>query len=239
MIKCTVCQAENDDFATTCTQCKAFLQDRVPHLNLFETSWQVIESPGEAFRKIVLAEHKNYVLFLFSLLGVGAAFTAFWYFRLGLRFSSLLELIPSAVGGGVVFGLAASVLVTAVYHGFARTLGGTTGFRNSFGVIGYALTPVAFSLFLILPIELSTFGMYLFTGNPDPYTMKPLSYVLLVGFDGLIGVWTFALAVVATRVAHRMSVFKSFVAVAGTLALFVGGIFFAALQLGLVEHVGR
>src|SRR5271157_3992226 len=129
MIKCTVCLAENDDFSTTCIKCKAFLQDRVPNLNLFETSWQVIESPSKAFRKIALAEHKNYVLLLFSMFGVSLAFTVFWFFRLGTRFESLLDLISVAIGIGVLLGLLSAVIVTGVYHGLAKMLGGMTGFR--------------------------------------------------------------------------------------------------------------
>ena len=237
MIKCTVCLAENDDFSTTCTKCKAFLQDRVPNLNLFETGWQVIESPAKAFRKITLAEHKNYVLLLFSILGVSLTFTAFWYLQLGTRFESLLDLIPSAVGIGIPCGLVAAVVVTGVYHLLAKMMGGMTGFRGSLGVLGYSMTPVAFSLILILPIELLTFGMYLFTGNPNPYMMKPVSYVLLIGFDALIAVWTLALAVVATRVGHQLSTVKSMIVVFATLGLSIVGMFFVAYQLRLVDHV--
>ena len=237
MIKCTVCLAENDDFSMTCINCRAFLQDRVPNLNLFETSWQVIESPSKAFRKIALAEHKNYVLFFFSILGVSLAFTAFWYLRLGSRFESLLDLISSAVGIGIVFGLVAAVVVTGVYHIIAKIMGGMTGFRGSLGVLGYSMTPVIFSLILILPIELLTFGMNLFTGNPHPYMMKPVSYAVLIGFDALIAVWTLALAVVGTKVGHRLSALKSIVVVFVTLGLFIGGMFFVAYQLRLVDHV--
>lgn len=237
MIKCTVCLAENDDFSTTCIKCKAFLQDRVPNLNLFETSWQVIESPSKAFRKIALAEHKNYVLFLFSMLGVSLAFTVFWYLRLGTRFESLLDLIPAAVGIGVVLGLVSSVVVTGVYHLLAKMMGGMTGFRGSLGVLGYSMTPVAFSLILILPIELLTFGMYLFTSNPHPYVMKPVSYVLLIGFDAVIAAWTLSLAVVGTRVGHQLNAMKSMIVVFVTLGLFIGGMFFVAYQLHLVDHV--
>ena len=237
MLKCTVCLAENDEFATTCIQCKAFLQDRVPNLNLFETSWQVIEAPSKAFRKIALAEHKNYVLFLFSLLGVSLAFTAFWYLRLGTRFESLLDLIPAAVGIGVVLGLVSAFVVTVVYHVLAKTMGGMMGFRGSLGVLAYSMTPVAFSLVLILPIELLTFGMYLFTGNPNPYVMKPVSYVLLLGFDALLAVWTLALVVAGTNVGHRLSILRSLIVVVVTLGLFMGGMFFAAFQFRLMDHL--
>jgi hypothetical protein len=109
--------------------------------------------------------------------------------------------------------------------------------RRSLGVLGYSMTPVAFSLILILPIELLTFGMYLFTSNPHPYVMKPVSYVLLIGFDALIASWTLGLAVVGTRVGHQLNTMKSMVVVFVTLGLFIGGMFFVAYGLHLVDHV--
>ena len=103
MLRCPTCAFENDDFATTCVQCKSFLQNRVPNLNLFETAWGILESPRPTFRKVTLAEHKNYSLFLYSGFGVAVAFAMFWYARLGMQFSSLLDLIPAAIGIGVYF----------------------------------------------------------------------------------------------------------------------------------------
>jgi hypothetical protein len=237
MIKCTVCLAENDDFATTCVQCKAFLQDRVPNLNLFETGWQVIESPSKAFRNIALAEHKNYVLFLFSLFGVSVSFAVFWYYRLGSKFASLLDLIPGAVGIGIVIGLASLVLVSGVYHLLCRMVGGLAGFRSSVALLGYSMTPVALSLVFILPIELMTFGMYLFTGNPDPYMMKPVSYILLIGFDGLLAVWTLLLAVAAARVGHQITTVRACCVVALTVIVFVGALALVAHEMHFTVHV--
>ena len=231
MIKCTVCLAENDEFAITCEKCKAFLQNRVPNLDLFNMGWNVLESPRQAFRTITIAEHKNYALFLFSLFGVSMAFTGFWYFRLGTRFVTLIDLIPAALGSGVILGLLASAIITGIYYGFAKLLGGTASFRTSMGVIGYSLTPISLSLFFVLPIELLTFGMYLFTSNPHPYTMKPASYIVLLGFDAIVSIWSIVLATVGTMVSQRMSLIKSMITVLGTLALFLGGLWLLAQQL--------
>jgi hypothetical protein len=231
MVKCTVCLAENDDFAVTCTSCKAFLQNRVPNLDLFDIGWKVLESPRKAFRTITIAEHKNYALFLFSLFGISLSFTGFWLFRLGTRFISFIDLIPAAVGSGLILGLVSSVVLSGIYYAFARILGGTAGFRTSLGVLGYSLTPIVLALFLVLPIELLTFGMYLFTSNPHPYTIKPVSYVVLIGFDALVSVWSIWLAVVGTRVSHRVNLFKSVIAVLGTVALFLGALWLVGHQL--------
>lgn len=220
MIKCPVCLADNDAFAITCTSCKGYLQDRVPNLNLFEMGWKVLESPRKAFRTITLAEHKNYVLFLYSMFGVSFSFTAFWYLRLGRFYETLLDLIPWAFGAGIAFGLVALFVLSAVYHGLARIVGGSSGYRNSVASLGYSLTPIVISFFLVLPIELLTFGMYFFTWNPDPYTLNPVSYVVLIGFDVVVVLWSLWLAVLGTRVSHQLSAPRALIAVLGTLILF-------------------
>lgn len=235
MIKCPVCFAENNDFATVCVKCKAFLQDRIPNINLFETAWRVIESPQTAFRQIVLAEHKNFSLFLFTFFGISVAFTAFWFFKLGNRFFSLLDVLQWAFISGVAIGLASALFLTIVYYIAARALGGRAGIRDSMGLLAYALVPIVISLFLVLPIELLTFGMYLFTSNPSPYSIKPLSFILLAGFDALVGIWTLILSVVATRVGHRLSTAKSLAVIALTLLLFAGGLLVAANQFHLLS----
>ena len=79
--------------------------------------------------------------------------------------------------------------------------------------------------------------MYMFTGNPHPYTIKPVSYVILIGFDSIIAVWSVILAVLGTRVGHRISIGKSIIVVAGTMALVGGALFIAAQMLHLVEQL--
>jgi len=234
MMKCPVCSKENDDFATTCIRCSSFLQNRIPNLDFFETAWKILESPQKTFRRIVVAEHKNYSFFLFALFGISLSFSAFWYFRLGNRFDTLLDLIPWAVLVGVCFGVATALVLTALYHGVAKLLGGNSSLRNSFAILAYSLVPIVGSLVLVLPIELLTFGMYLFTSNPHPYTIKPLSYVLLMGFDGAVAAWSILLVTIGTIVGHQLSLVRSIVTVSVTLALF-GGVFFlaaGALQVG-------
>lgn len=219
-MECPVCHGENDEFATSCRFCKSFLQNRVVNLDLFETAWKILESPQKTFHRIAIAEHKNYSLALFSMFGISLSFTLFWYFRLGNRFDTLLDLVPMALGVGLVLGLFSSMVLSGVYHGLAKLFGGSSSFMNSFAILAYATTPVVLSLFLVLPIELLTFGMYLFTWNPHPYTIKPFSYVALVGFDGLMGLWSMLLATLGTVVGHHIGVMKSILIILLTLGIY-------------------
>lgn len=220
MIHCPVCQAENDTFATRCHSCKAFLQNRVPNLDFFDTAWKILESPGKAFQRIALAEHKNYSLLLFSLFGISLMFTVFVTLRLGDRFDTLLDLVPVAIGIGLILGLLSSVVLSVVYHGIATLFGGKTTFRTSLAMLAYGLTPVVLSLFLIQPIELLTFGMYLFTWNPHPYTIKPFSYLVLMGLDGLTALWSIVLFIAGTIVGHHVGVLRAILVVLLTVAAY-------------------
>ena len=209
MLRCPSCSYDNDDFATVCLQCKSYLQNRVPNLNFFETAWGIIESPRATFRTITLAEHKNYVFFLFACFGVSVSFTTFFYLKLGSYFDSLLFLIPWALGSGVVGGMILAPLLSLFLHLVARVLGSNQRFRNSNALFAYSLIPIVLSIILILPIELLTFGMYLFTSNPHPYVIKPVSFLLLMGFDTLMAGWAITLAVIGMTVVYRFSVLKA------------------------------
>ena len=70
-----------------------------------------------------------------------------------------------------------------------------------------------------------TFGMYLFTSNPDPYVIKPVSYIMLIGFDILMGGWTVVLSVIGTSVVHRLPAGKAAGLVVVVLGILAGGFF--------------
>ncbi len=236
MIKCTVCFTENDPFETICPQCGSFLQNRIPNLNLFETLWGILESPAKTFPKITLAEHKNFSLFLFSLFGVSVSFTAFWYYQLGNRFSSLPELLLYAFAIGLVGGVVVPPIVALPYHFVARVFGRKATYRTAYSILAYSTTPIVLSLILVLPIELMTFGIYHFTANPHPFVIKPASYIALVSFDALVALWSIWLVVRGTKIAYRIGWTKSFIATivaVASLLLFVTGI------VGLLPWGGR
>lgn len=231
MITCAVCGTENDEYATTCLKCRGFLQNRIPNLDLFETAWSIIESPRKAFQHITLAEHKNFSLFLFSLFGISLSFTGLWFFRLGDRFDNLLTLIIWGLLVGAALGVVLAPIISFVHLLGSKLFGGNSSFRNSLGVVAYSLIPIVFSLFFVLPIELLTFGMYLFTANPHPYTIKPVSYVILVGFDTAVGMWAIGLSILGTKVGQRLSLVRSAVLIVAILCLSGGCLYVAARSL--------
>jgi hypothetical protein len=219
MLRCPTCNAENDSYALICTNCRGYLQNRVPNLDLFETVWGVVESPPGTFRRIALAEHKNYSFVLFTGLGVAIMFTLFWLHRFGNVIDSIPGLLGAGLAAGIVVGPILGFVLPGVAHLVLTLSGVKVRFRNSLAALAYAVSPVVSSVVIILPIELALFGMYLFTSNPSPYALKPVAYVMLIGFDSLLALWSILLGVVGLKVVHQTSWARAAIAVVAVLGV--------------------
>ena len=209
MINCSVCQTENDQYSTIGKKCGGFLQNRVPNLDLFDVLWKIIENPRNAFRMIMLAEHKNYAVFLYTLSGIAIMFAEFWHFKFGDRVENILLIFFLAILIGIPLGIALCPIASSIHWGLSKILGNKASFRNSLGITSYSLTPIVISLLFVLPVELLTFGMYFFTFNPPPITIKPISYILLIGLDIALIIWAWVLLVIGTKVGNQISLWKS------------------------------
>ena len=128
MIICSVCQTENDQFVSICKKCGGFLQNRIPNLDLFDVLWKIIETPRNAFRLIIRAEHKNYALFLYTLSGIAVTFAGFWHFKLGNRFENILLIIFPAILIGLLIGIALCPIASSLHWGLSKILGNKSSF---------------------------------------------------------------------------------------------------------------
>ena len=225
MIICSVCQTENDQYSTICKKCGGFLQNRVPNLDLFEMLWEIIENPRNAFKTIMLAEHKNYAVFLYALSGIAITFTGFWLFKIGDRLENIFAIIFLAILIGIPFGIALCPIASSLHWGFTRILCNKATFRNSLGITSYSLTPIIISLLFVLPIELSTFGIYFFTFNPPPITIKPILYLILIGLDIALAIWAWILLIIGTEVGNHISLWKS---------IFISSVVYGLIVIGLM-----
>lgn len=219
MINCPVCSYSNDDFAITCVSCGSYIQDRVPTLDFFATVWLMVESPTTAFKKIILAEHKNYVLFLGMFLGIASAFALMWAKKSGNNFDNLFPLLLVGTFLGLVIYLPLFFSMTWLLHMagvLARRIlriGGKGHFRETYAVIGWSLVPVMFSVVFILPLELATLGLLMFSTNPSAFQVKPVVTAVLLGLDGLLVLWSLLLATTGFAMAHRLSRAVSFIVI--------------------------
>lgn len=226
MIECPVCSTNNGDLSVVCKKCGGYLQTRVQTLDLFDTLWMLIESPKSAFKRISLSEQKNYIHFLAAVSGIGFAFCWLWRVRGGMLFDNNLQiLILAGLLTGPVVGIIVLYLGSIFYYLGARLLKGMSRFRDAKAVLAYAMVPLTLATILLLPLELGFFGMSFFTSNPSPMVLKPVSYIVLIGMDGLAVVWSYILLVIGTRVLFSKGRLLSVALSLFTLAV-IGLVFF-------------
>jgi len=177
--KCSNCGEINPLYLLNCTKCKHYLRSNVPNIDLWKTIWHLFEKPKHALTNIVIAEHKNFVSFLFFFLGLKLFITAAsvqsvlnivipnsLYFYLNLII--LLSIYISTI-------LLFTLLFTVIVNRRVKTR-----FRDNLSSIVYAFTPAILALFILTPVEYGLFGKHWFISNPSPFLIKEtLAYILL------------------------------------------------------------
>lgn len=203
MIVCPVCKLSNDEFSIKCISCGSYIQDRVPNLDLFAMIWLIIESPSAAFKKIIIAEHKNFVLFFSLFLGIGASFALLWIKKSGNSFDNLFPLLLFGTATGIIISLPLFYCLVFVFHAIISLVNRKSKFKITYGIIGWSLVPIMLSVVFVLPFALSTLGLLLFSTNPSAYEVKPLVTVILLSLNGLMVFWSLFLAAAGISLAYQ------------------------------------
>jgi hypothetical protein len=228
---CTVCGTENTETATVCSSCKAFLQNRVPTLDLFKTAWGVLVAPGRTFKEVAIAEHKNYALSLFGLFGITAVTGTVATLKVGDIVGGLIETAAVSTAAGFVVGILLSPIVAIVHAAVSGLVRGDVSYRRSLGITAYALVPGIAVGLLVFPIQLLTFGEHFFIANPHPATINAASYWAMTALQGLSLVWTLFLLAAGSKVGLRVNTVKAVYVTVFTAATVVGGWVWAARYL--------
>ena len=228
MRACPVCGTENDDFAVVCVSCKGYIQAKVDTLDLFQTIWGLIESPGPTFRRIGLASSKNYVLPLTFAFGIGLVYALLWRSNYGVREPQLTTLLGIGLVVGPVLGGLLFWVLSRILSAVSRATGRKISQRNAFALFAYAAAPVVISLVIVFPLEIAVFGVYLFDANPPPMVLNPLAFIVLGGLDVIAAVWFVVLLGIGIRVMGGCSRITSAL-LAAVFAAMVVALFFIPL----------
>jgi hypothetical protein len=224
--KCQVCSADNLDFAIRCKSCGSILQDSVKALDLFSTIYNIWRFPDSTLRKIVLATHRNYSLLLAALEGIGLSFFALFIVKAADIYSLQFPLLLAA---GLVLGLI--VFLPTIYAFGAlsyatlrikKTGASLNGFIS--GLI-YAMHPIALGAVVLIPMDVAVFGSYLFSNNPPPQVINPVSFYFLALLDLVSLVAAFVMVLRLTKVLYGVRLLGI-----GLAALFMG-IFSVAVEV--------
>lgn len=216
---CPNCNSENPIYKYSCTSCKAFLRARVVNIDLWQTIAALIESPKETFKKIIEAEHKNFVIFLNVLVGIKLflisvilhSFAEINSVKTDYFFINLLIVI------GVSF-----VLLSLLSYSITKlnTLFGLSNrFRDNYSIIVYSFLPLLISLVVLSPVHYALFGPYWFTYNPPPYIVKETEAYILLFIEGLLVLWGLFLVITSIYVQTNSKAYS----------IAVGFIFYALL----------
>ncbi len=176
-----MCGATNKELATRCASCGGTLQDRAKTLNLFSTLYGIWRFPDYTIRKILLAEHKNYVFILAAFEGVFLGYLFLFFVKAGDTYSiELPRLILSGFVAGILLFLPMLYLSAILSYLLLRVYRTGVTARGFIAGMIYSLHPLALSMVVILPMEIAVYGPYLFSNNPPPWIINPPPFYLFV-----------------------------------------------------------
>lgn len=159
--KCPICNTDNPDFALRCKSCGSILQQSVKTLDLFSTIYDLWRYPDFTFRKIILAEHKNYTVFMALLEGIGISYFFMFVVKAGDIYSiDLWRLVVSGVGLAIFIFLPFLYVFSIVSYLTLRTVQTGVTLKGFISATIYGLHPVAFSAIVLLPAEVAVFGAF-------------------------------------------------------------------------------
>jgi hypothetical protein len=199
VVVCSNCKSENPFYTLICTSCKSYMRERVYNIDLWKTISLLIESPSAGFKSIIFSEHKNFII-LVILLAAGKLF-------IDGMFLSLFSLKENAAISNYISNyliiLGSTFILITLFSLLLKLMIKKAGIQSRFGdnlsIISYSFIPHAFGFLLLLPVELILFGGYLFSADPSPFIIKEtLAYVML-GFEGLVILWSLFLTFIAVK----------------------------------------
>lgn len=183
---CKSCSSENYFEAYKCSSCSNVLRAKVSNIDFWLVLYQMLFDTENAFKQILYANNKNFLIPLFILLNLKFASLLF---VLGSIYD--LEISFSLFWGALLALMVILCIIMFIYLEFIRTVINKLFLQNLFrknylSVIVYASSIFSLSIFVLLTIELVLFGPFLFSGNPSPFDIKPIPAYIIAGLEILV-----------------------------------------------------
>lgn len=211
-IECPICNSQNSYLITACTSCGAFIQDRVPKLDLFDSIYRIFENPKQVFLSVARSEQKNYVYTLFAFGGYAVSAMIFMMGRVGNLETNFIFTIAIFIVVGLPVGLLFFSLLSGIAWFWNTYIWRTRiPYRISTAFLAYSLIPVVLTVFFILPVELAIFGKFLFSDNPPPQSYKPTIFYTLAAIDAIGVGWSIYLFMRSVNSVYSISMIKSLI----------------------------
>ncbi len=191
--KCKKCNHINPVYKNICTECKSYLRERVVNIDLWNTIQLLIEDPIKAFKQIIFAEHKNFILFLTFFISIKNLIIARYFSVPALGLNGITAPFILSLILGILLSIFLLSLFTLLIESFYNYNKINLRFRDIFAINVYSFIPYLFGLVFIFPVELIVLGGDIFSNNPYSFQIKPLITYILLGVEFITILWSFYL----------------------------------------------
>lgn len=208
LVKCKNCQTENSFYALTCSNCKAYLRDRVYNIDFWSILILFFDSPSAAFKKIIYAEHKNFIFLILFLSSVQLFVLSIFIQIYFTKNTSLLDKPFEGLLYFIIIFLALTLAFALLVTYTNTLLGLSTRIKDNFATLIYSMLPLLAGIIIVFPVELIVYGKYLFAVNPGPFQLKESLAYMLLAIEALIAVLCFVLYGFANYVQSKSIIYS-------------------------------
>lgn len=227
---CKNCGTTNPLYQLICSNCNFYMRERIFNIDLWQVIGLLIENPLEAFKRIVNAEHKNFI-FLITFLVAGKLLLDTIFIALAINkedifLTGLIVKYLIILASLLMLLLLFSYLLKIVNRFFQFE----TRIKDNFALLVYSLVPHVFGLLIIFVIEIIVFGGDLFSNNPSPFSLKEFLAYALLSFEFLLILWSIFISIVSLFFQTRNKIYSLLVGIIINSLLY-GCLFFGAEHL--------
>ncbi|GBD90671.1 Yip1 domain protein [bacterium BMS3Abin04] len=224
-VKCSNCGSENSIYKLTCVECGSYLRERVVNIDLWKSLWTLLYEPTTAFKKIIFAEHKNFVSVLLLIVSIKvilvSAFVSNYFNTPLFSYTNLFVALSILLFISILLIFTLAYLVTEA----DKMLGLSTRFKDNLSLLTYSFIPIIISLIILTPIEYAIFGKYWFLHNPSPFFINSFTGYILVGIEVLMLLWTILLFATGVYFQSKNKIYSMIVSIITFAILFASIIF--------------
>ncbi|MDH7605977.1 MAG: hypothetical protein QHH13_13840 [Melioribacter sp.] len=223
---CKNCGSENPFYSLICSNCKAYLRTRIPNIDLWFTIGKVIESPIEAIKNIIYAEHKNFTIFLLILSAIKIAINSL-IINNAIKLKSIQNenILNAILFTGVFFIITFTVAIFFIYL-INNLFHIKNRIKDNFSIYTYSLIPIIFALIILTPVEYALFGHYWFTFNPSPFIIKTTESYILIIIEVIFLLWSLILFIISTYVQSKNIIYSFITGIILFILIFISPFIF-------------
>lgn len=222
---CNNCKHQNPQFALNCEKCDYLIRDKVVNIDFWNIFALLVEYPTEAFTKIIRAEHKNFLNYLFLFVPLKILMNMLLV-SLALRETIIFEnwYIFISIGGFITM-----IFIWALLEKLLLLLiKARTRWFDNVATIVYSFIPLLPGLLIFSLLEFVVFGDHLFDNNPSPFQIKNFFAWMFLVIEALLIIWTLFLSAKAVYI-----VSKSYV-ISILFSLFVHGTIYTIFLVSII-----